>query len=56
MAALDFDSSQAIHPNLSVHSQKKIAHFTVHHHLSHLSVDIQSGGLIKFREDSSVQM
>ncbi len=28
---------------------------TVYHHLSQLSVDIQSSGLIKCREDSSVQ-
>ncbi len=34
------------------HSQKKIAHSTVFHHLSHLSVDIQQSGPIKFRENS----
>ena len=33
---------------------EKIAHSTAYHHLSHLSVDIQLGGLIKFREDSGV--
>ena len=32
---------------------EKIAHSTVYHHPSHLSVDIQLGWLIKFREDSS---
>ncbi len=36
--------------------RKKIAHSTVYHNLSHLYVDIQSGGLIKFRENSGVQM
>ncbi len=35
---------------------EEIAHSTVYHHLSHLSVDIQLGGLIKFRGVSGVQM
>ena len=30
-------------------------HSTVFHHLSHLSVDIQYSGLIKFKENSGVQ-
>ncbi len=30
---------------------EEIAHSTVYHHLSQLSVDIQLSGLIKFRED-----
>ena len=34
---------------------EKIAHSTVFHHLSHLSVDIQWSGLIKYRENSGVQ-
>ncbi len=36
-------------------SQKKIAHSTVYHHPS-ISLDVQFSGLIKFREDSGVQM
>ena len=35
---------------------EEIAHPTVYHHLSQLSVNIQLNGLIKFREDSGVQM
>ena len=35
---------------------EKIAHSTGYHHLSHLSVDIQLGGLIKFMEDSGALM
>ncbi len=35
---------------------EKIAHPTVYHHLSQLSVDIQLNGLIKSRENSGVQM
>ena len=36
---------------LSLSLKKKIAHSTVYHHPSHLSVDVQLSGLIKFRED-----
>ncbi len=39
-----------------MHSQKKIAHPTVYHHLSQLSVDIQLDWLNKCRENSGVQM
>ncbi len=35
---------------------EEIAHPTVYHHLSQLSVDIHLNGLIKCREDSGVQM
>ncbi len=35
---------------------EKIAHPTVYHHLSQLSVDIQLNGMIKCKEDSGVQM
>ena len=35
---------------------EKIAHLTVYHHLSQLSVDNQLNGLIKRKEDSGVQM
>ncbi len=35
---------------------ERIAHPTVHHHLSQLSVYIQLNGLVKCREDSSVHM
>ena len=38
------------------HSQKKIAHPTVYHHLSQLSVAMQLNGLNKCRENSGVQM
>ncbi len=41
-----------IHDTLS----EKIAHPTVYHHLSQLSVDIQLNGLVKCKEDSGVQM
>ncbi len=39
-----------------MHSQKKTAHSTAYHHPSHISVDVQLSGLIKFREYSGVQM
>ena len=35
---------------------EEIAHPTVYHHLSQLSVDIQLSGLIKGRENSGVQV
>ncbi len=35
---------------------EKIAHPTVYHHFSQLSVDIQLNGLVKCKEDSGVQM
>ena len=35
---------------------EEIAHLTVYHHLSQVSVDIQLNGLIKCREVSGVQM
>ena len=35
---------------------EEIAHSTIYHHLSQLSVVIQLSGLIKFREDWDVQM
>ena len=35
---------------------EEIAHPTVYHHLSQLSVDIQLNGLIKCREDSGVPL
>ena len=35
---------------------EKIAHPTVYHHISQLSVDIQLNGPIKCKEDSGVQM
>ncbi len=35
---------------------RKIAHHTVYHHLSQLSVDIQLNGLIKYKDDSGVQI
>ncbi len=41
-----------VSPTLS----EKIAHPTVYHHLSHLSVDIQLSGMIKCRENPGVQM
>ncbi len=44
--------------NSSATLSEEIDHPTVHvyHHLSQLSVDIQTSGLIKCREDSGVQM
>ena len=42
--------------NSSSTLSEKIAHSTVFHHLSHLSVDIQQSVLIKFKENSGVQM
>ncbi len=39
---------------LQITLSEKIAHSAVFYHLSHLSVDIQLSGLIKFREDSGV--
>ncbi len=35
---------------------EEIAHPTVYHHLSQLSVDMQLNGLIKCREDSGAKM
>ena len=35
---------------------EEIAHSTVYHHLSQISVHIQLNGLINYREDSGVQM
>ncbi len=35
---------------------EETAHSTVYHHLSQLSVEIQVSGLIKFREESGVQI
>ncbi len=51
MRSMGQTSSKSLQSTLS----EKIAHSTVFHHLSHLSVDNQWSGLIKYRENSGVQ-